>query len=168
MVRYRRNFVPGGTFFFTLALADRRLSLLTEYVSLLRETMRHITSLHPWTTDAIVVMPEHLHMLWTLPDGDTNYAQRIRMIKGRFTAELRANGSWSNDSSPWQSRYWEHTIRDERDFENHIAYVHYNPVKHGLVERPIDWPYSSFHRYVREGLLPSDWAAGATIDVGEY
>jgi putative transposase len=167
MVRYRRNFVPGGTFFFTLTLADRRLSLLTENVTLLRETMRHIHRLQPWTTDAIAVMPEHLHMLWTLPEGDTKYAQRIRMIKARFTSELRKNGAWSNDTSPWQSRYWEHTIRDERDFENHVAYIHYNPVKHGHALRPIDWPHSSFHRYVREGMLASDWSAGVAIDIGE-
>jgi putative transposase len=107
---------------------------------------------------AIVVLPEHLHALWTLPDNDQNYPLRWRMIKSLFTKRLREVGAWSSDQSPWQARHWEHTIHDDRDYEMHVNYIHFNPVKHGHAKAPRDWPHSSFHRFVREGLLPVDWA----------
>ena len=167
MVQYRRNFVPGGTYFFTLTLRDRRQTLLTDCVDALREAMRATHALNPWTTDAIVVLPDHLHMIWTLPDGDAAYAQRIRMIKSRFTLLLREAGLWSATESPWQARYWEHTIRDDLDFERHVDYIHFNPVKHGYAKAVADWPHSSFHRYLREGLIPPNWAGGEDVDLGE-
>ena len=167
MVQYRRNFVPGGTFFFTLTLRDRRHTLLTAHSDELRDAMRATNALNPWTTDAIVVLPDHMHMIWTMPDGDSGYAQRIRMLKARFTSTLRDTGRWTATESPWQARYWEHTIRDDHDLENHVAYVHYNPVKHGFAKAVADWPHSSFHRYVRDELVPVDWAGGSDVDVGE-
>ncbi len=159
MVQYRRNFIPGGTYFFTVTLNDRRQSLLVDHVGALRDAMRHVRELYPWRTDAIVVLPEHLHALWTLPHEDENYPQRWRMVKSLFTKHLRESGLWSSPRSPWQARYWEHTIRDERDFDAHANYIHFNPVKHEHVKRASDWPHSSFHRFFERGDLPHDWAA---------
>jgi putative transposase len=158
LVLYRRNFVPGATYFFTLTLRDRRQRLLVEHIDTLRESMKHVYALHPWRTDATVVLPDHLHALWTLPEKDDQYPLRWRMIKSLFTQRLRRSGAWFDSRSPWQSRYWEHTIRDDRDFENHVNYIHFNPVKHGHAHAPSDWPYSSFHRFVRDGVVPLDWA----------
>jgi putative transposase len=167
MVLYRRVFVPGGTYFFTLTLRDRRHGLLVEHINLLRESMQHVRELLPWRTDAIVILPDHLHLLWTLPENDHNYPQRLRMVKSLFTKKLREAGTWSAQTSPWQARYWEHTIRDDRDFDAHVNYIHFNPVKHGHVKNVCDWPYSSFHRFVRDGVLPVDWASEPTIKVEE-
>lgn len=155
MVDYRRNRVPGGTFFFTVNLHNRQSTLLVDHVVELRDSFTGVRERHPFHIDAIVVLPEHLHAVWTLPDGDADYALRWRLIKTRFTQSLIR----SADTKVWQDRYWEHTIRDEPDFEAHVNYVHINPVKHGYVERAIDWPHSSIHRYVREGVIAEDWAA---------
>ena len=163
MVRYRRNFVAGGTFFFTATLADRRSSALIDRVDALRAAFRATRRTCPFEIDAIVVLPDHLHIVMTLPAGDADFPNRWRLIKRRFTVAMtdasvpvarRRNG----ELALWQRRYWEHTIRDDKDFERHVDYVHFNPVKHGLVTRVRDWPYSSFHRYVRRGVLPEDWA----------
>jgi len=163
MVRYRRNFVAGGTFFFTVTLADRTSQALTDHVAALRAAVRHTRSAHPFAIDAVVVLPDHLHMVMTLPEGDTDYPNRWRLIKRRFTeAVLRSQTAIARhrngELALWQRRFWEHTIRDSRDFEHHVDYIHFNPVKHRLVSRVRDWPFSSFHRFVRQGLLPEDWA----------
>jgi REP-associated tyrosine transposase len=163
MVRYRRNLVPGGTYFFTATLADRRSSILIEHVAALRTAVRQTRSAHPFTIDAVVVLPEHLHIVMTLPTDDVNYASRLSLIKRRFTTAVSQAGIHiprhpNGEHALWQRRFWEHTIRDERDFERHVDYIHFNPVKHALVTRVRDWPYSSFHRYVRRGILPVDWA----------
>jgi putative transposase len=163
MVRYRRNFAQGGTFFFTVTLADRASRALVDHIDALRDAIRQTQQSQPFTIDATVILPDHLHMVMTLPDGDADYPNRWRLIKRRFTdvvAKLsevvprHRNG----EVALWQRRYWEHTIRDEKDFERHVDYIHYNPMKHGLVARVQDWPHSSFHRYVRDGVLPVDWA----------
>lgn len=175
MVRYRRNFVPGGTYFFTVTLADRASSTLTRHVSDLRMAFRLARHERPFTIDAIAILPEHLHAIWTLPPDDADFSGRWRRIKAHFTHRLVAAGVPVNrhrngDYALWQRRFWEHTIRNEIDFERHINYVHYNPVKHGLVGRVRDWPHSSFHAYVRRGILPADWAGyveGRTMDFGE-
>src|SRR5262249_21456347 len=161
MVRYRRNFVAGGTYFFTVTLADRTSRALTEHITALRHAVRQTRSSQPFGIDAIVVLPDHLHMLMTLPDDDADYPNRWRLIKRRFTdAALKSQTpvprTQNGEVALWQRRYWEHTIRDEKDFERHVDYIHFNPVKHGLVGRVRDWPYSSFHRYVRQGVLPDD------------
>jgi putative transposase len=170
MVRYRRNFIAGGTFFFTATLLDRRSDALVRHVDALRAAFRQTRQRQPFATDAIVVLPDHLHVVMTLPPGDADYPNRWRLIKRRFTAAVIQTGApvarRKNDGlALWQRRFWEHTIRDERDFSAHVDYIHYNPVKHGLVGRVRDWPYSSFHLYVRRGLLPPDWA-GDTRDAG--
>jgi putative transposase len=158
MVRYRRNFIAGGTFFFTVTLVDRTSRAPVEHVEALRAAMRETRLSHPFTIDAVVVLPDHLHVVMTLPDGDADYPNRWRLIKRRFTDEVMKSGTAiarhrNGEPALWQRRYWEHTIRDDRDFARHVDYVHFNPVKHGLVGRVSDWPHSSFHRYVRRGLL---------------
>jgi len=173
MVRYRRNIVPGGTFFFTVTLADRRSHLLIAQVEPLRRAFTSARAERPFTIDAIVILPDHLHAIFTLPDGDFDFSGRWRRIKGHFSRSLLdarmplprlANG----ELALWQRRFWEHTIRDERDFGRHVEYIHFNPVKHGLVSRVCDWAYSSFHRYVRDGTLPEDWAGDSTEIEGSY
>jgi putative transposase len=163
MVRYRRNFVPGGTFFFTVTLRNRRSSALVEYIAALRAAFRKTRRLHPFDIDAIVVLPDHLHAIFTLPSGDADFSGRWRLIKASFTADLIGAGAaiardQRGEYALWQRRFWEHTVRDDRDFERHVDYIHINPVKHGLVTRVRAWPYSSFHHYVQQGLLPADWA----------
>ncbi len=175
MVRYRRNFVPGGTYFFTVTLADRRSRALVEHIGALRAAFRATRRERPFAIDAIVILPEHLHAVMTLPPGDADFSGRWRRIKGLFTRSLAAAGAAfpgdrTGEYALWQGRFWEHTIRDERDFARHVDYIHINPLKHGLVTRVVDWPYSSFHRYVRQGVLPQDWAgdaAGGGTDFGE-
>jgi putative transposase len=169
MVRYRRNFIPGGTYFFTVTLADRSSVALVDHIDALRGAFRAARRERPLAIDAVVVLPDHLHAILTLPTNDADFPGRWRRIKGHFSQDLidaavglnrRPNG----DLALWQRRYWEHTIRDENDFTRHADYIHFNPVKHGIVSRVYDWPHSSFHRYVREGLLPDDWAGDACDD----
>jgi putative transposase len=164
MVRFRRNYVPGGTCFFTVTLRDRKSRALTEHIDVLRCAFREVLKTHPFRTNAIVVLPDHLHAGLTLPESDSDYSRRWQNIKRLFSKSLARPGvhlakDARGEYSLWQRRFWEHTIRDERDLETHVDYIHYNPVKHGLVTRVADWPYSSFHRYVRLGWVNADWAA---------
>jgi putative transposase len=162
MVRYRRNFVAGGTFFFTVTLADRASRALIDHIEALRRAVKQTHAAHPFAIDAVVILPDHFHIVLTLPKGDADYPTRLSLIKRRFTDAVVKLGApvarrRNGEIGLWQRRFWEHTIRDEGDFERHVDYVHFNPVKHGLVGRVCDWPYSSFHRYVRRGVLPQDW-----------
>jgi len=172
-MRYRRNFIPGGTYFFTVTLADRGSSVLVDRVDALRLAFRATRAERPFTIDAIVILPDHLHAIFTLPLEDADFSGRWRRIKGHFSshairagiaAERRANGEYAL----WQRRFWEHTIRDENDFARHVDYIHINPIKHGLVSRVRDWPHSSFHQYVRAGLLPNDWAGEGSEEGAGY
>ena len=164
MTAYRRDRTPGACWFFTLNLADRQQSLLTEQISLLRFSFRTAMQRHPWRIDAIVILPNHLHALCTLPPGDSDFAMRWRLIKTGFARALPQGEKISvsrhskGERGIWQRRYWEHRIRDSADFNQHVAYIHQNPLKHGHVQCVADWPWSSFHRYVRAGILPADWA----------
>ena len=152
----------------------RRLRLLTEHISALRSAFRETRASHPFTTDAIVVLPDHLHAIWTLPDGDGDFALRWRLIKSAFSRALPRGERVSRSREEkgergiWQRRYWEHTLRDEADFARYVDYIHFNPIKHSLVQRVRDWPHSSFHRYVERGLLPEDWAGDVSDDTGRY
>ena len=163
MTNYRRNFADGGTYFFTVNLEDRRLKLLTDHVDQLRGAFRYTRTRHPFEIDAIVVLPEHLHAIWTLPESDGDYATRWRLIKSTFSRALPAGEIVSRSRAErgergiWQRRYWEHTVRDEADFARHVDYIHFNPVKHGHVTQVKDWRHSSFHRMVRLGIYPEDW-----------
>ena len=163
MVLYRRNRVPGGTYFFTAALRDRRSMLLVEHVEALRDALGRTLRKRPFVVDAMVVLPDHIHAIWTLPQDDADYAGRWRLFKSGFTraaaqAGVALSRNAKGECNLWQRRYWEHTIRDEADLARHVDYIHVNPVKHGLVSRAADWPYSSFHRYVRLGLCSTEWA----------
>jgi putative transposase len=167
VTNYRRNFICGGSFFFTANLADRRLRLLVDYIDLLRQAFRYVRRRHPFDIEAIVVLPDHLHAIWTLPEGDADFALRWRLIKSMFSRGLpagerrSASRAQKGERGIWQRRYWEHTLRDEEDFARYADYIHFNPVKHGHVSRVRDWPYSSFHRMVRFGVYPLDWAGDA-------
>lgn len=155
MVRYRRNRVPGGTYFFTVTLRDRRSDLLVRHLAELKTAWRRIHARFPHRVIAAVVLPDHLHAVIAMAEDTCDYPGLWRELKKGFTREVAPHGR-----SPWQSRFWEHTIGNERDLAAHVAYVHVNPVKHGLVERVADWPHSTFHRYVREGLVAADWGGG--------
>jgi putative transposase len=174
LTNYRRNFVPGGSFFFTVNLADRRSQLLTGNIELLRAAFHYARTRHPFTIEAIVILPDHLHAVWTLPEGDAEFSLRWRLVKSAFSRGL-PHGEHSSASriskgerGIWQRRYWEHTSRDERDLAHHFDYIQFNPVKHGHVNSVEDWPYSSFHRMVRLGVYPSDWAGIAIDDTAKF
>ena len=175
MTAYRRNRVPGGTYFFTVNLYDRRAALLVQHINSLRKAVRGVKANAPFHIDAWVVLPDHLHCLWTLPEGDADFSARWQAIKTAFSKEM-PQGEYRSPSRRakaergiWQRRFWEHTIRDEQDYAAHMDYIHFNPVKHGLVAEVADWPYSSFHRAVKMGLYPTTWTgSGATLnDMGE-
>jgi putative transposase len=173
MVRYRRNFVPGGTFFFTLTLADRRSSVLVDHIGLLRAAFRNTRERRSLAVDAIVILPDHLHAILSLPAGDSDFSGRWRAIKAAFTRSLVATGAAiprdrRGEYLLWQRRFWEHTIRDDRDLERCANYVHFNPVKHRLVSVPGEWPFSSLHRYVRAGTLPRDWGGDDGADSSNF
>jgi putative transposase len=156
MPQYRRARVPGGTFFFTVNLADRSRSLLVDRIEELRAAVRAVRLAHPFAIDAMVVMPDHLHSIWTLPPSDADFSMRWRLIKTRF--------QWmAGEHGIWQKRFWEHQIRSERDFEAHADYIHFNPVKHGHAAAPGEWPYSTFARFVAAGRYEADWAAGDRV-----
>jgi len=172
MPNYRRAFIPGGTWFFTVNLLERKNNdLLIREIDLLRETVRVVRKRHPFKIDAWVVLPEHMHAVWTLPPSDANFSKRWRLIKSAFSrvlpkTEFRSNVRKSaGERGIWQRHFWEHCICDDEDFVRHIDYVHVNPVKHGLVSRVADWPYSSFHRYVDNGIYTVDWCGDVAASV---
>ncbi|WP_338411292.1 transposase [Pseudoalteromonas nigrifaciens] len=164
-MRYRRVLEPGAYYFFTLNLEDRTQSLLIENIEILRRVYLKITKRHPVNTIAIVIMPDHLHAIWQLPKGDSNYAMRWRLIKSEFSRQIlpgefcKQSRLHKGERGIWQRRYWEHKIRNEEDLDNHINYIHYNPVKHKYVTKVSDWPFSSFHGYVKNLKLPSTWGS---------
>jgi putative transposase len=166
MTDYRRNRVPGGTYFFTVNLAERGSDLLTREIDALREAVRTVRARKPFHIDAWVVLPEHMHCVWTLPEGDSDFSGRWQAIKAGFSRRVAVGEERSdsrverNERGIWQRRFWEHTIRGERDYAAHVDYVHFNPVKHGLVTHVGAWPYSSFHRSVAKGLYPATWNGG--------
>lgn len=162
-MRYRRARVPGATYFFTVNLADRRSRLLVENIDVLRATLRRVQQAHPFHMDAMVVLPDHLHAMWTLPADDADFSMRWMLIKAGFSRQMATGRSASriakSERGLWQRRFWEHLIRDTRDYERHFGYIHFNPVKHGLTQAAVGWPYSSIHRYIRLGTLERDWTA---------
>jgi putative transposase len=178
MSTYRRSRLAGATYFFTVVTAGREPVLCGEAVRrALREAIRQTQSELPFEVVAWVLLPDHLHCLWRLPERDAGYSMRWNIIKGRTTRTLGLreartdSGVRRRDGRLWQRRFWEHTIRDELDLQRHTDYVHWNPVRQGLVDQAAEWPYSTFHRYCRLGLYPSSWAGGfegaATETAGE-
>ena len=167
-MEYRRVQTKGGTYFFTLiTYARRKIFAHEENMDLLRAAFKSVMSKHPLRIDAFVLLPDHLHCMWTLPKDDFDFSKRWRLIKGYFSREC--DSEYKNEPSTsrqvkkeqavWQRRFWEHQIRDDRDFKAHCDYIHYNPIKHGLVKAPGDWKYSTFHRFVKDGLYDLDWGA---------
>jgi len=172
-MQYRRALVRGGTYFFTVVVFARAKILATpEHIQLLRASFAHVMSRHPFQIDAIVILPDHLHCIWTLPENDCDYSNRWRMIKAYFTRYC--NPKWKrkpsasrknkNEQALWQRRFWEHLITDECDFARHVDYIHYNPVKHGYVDSPGDWAYSSFQKYVRNGKYSLSWGSDPELN----
>lgn len=172
MPEYRRFPVEGGTFFFTVVTFNRLPILTSEKArEILRFAWKSTQERFPFKTDAICLLPNHLHCIWTLPDGDPNYSVRWKEIKRLFTkgyleqigpGETRSESRIKrNEAAIWQRRFWEHTIRDDRDFNQHVEYIHYNPVKHGVVKHPVNWPWSSFHQYLKMGYYAESW--GSTV-----
>jgi len=169
MPNWRRAFVPGGTFFFTV-VTDRRQPIFHQRSAreYLGQIIRECRSRWPFQIEAIVLLPDHLHTIWSLPPGDAAYSKRWAWIKAQFTKRWLAGGGLEQPTTlgrardgrrgVWQPKYWEHTLEDVEDFDRCFDYIHYNPVKHGHVRCPRDWAWSSFHRWVRAGVYPSDWA----------
>jgi putative transposase len=173
VVNYRRNFHPGGTYFFTVALRNRNATLLTDHVSLLRNAFHAVKLATPFTIDAIVVLPDHLHAIWTLPEGDADYPARWRAIKSAFVRSLKREGIQAQrnargEATIWQRRYWEHTIRDDHDWQCHVDYIHFNPVKHGYVASPVDWVHSSIHAFIARGVILRDWGGSGIETAGRF
>jgi len=174
-MQYRRADVKGGTYFFTVNLAERNKTLLVDYIDDLRNAIKTVINNHPFKIDAFVVLPDHLHAIWTLPKNDADFATRWGLIKSGFsrcipkTERINKSRTTKGERGIWQRRYWEHLIRDDLDYKRHMDYVYYNPVKHGYVESVLDWPHSSFHRDVNRGTCPADWGGCGEkeLSVGE-
>jgi putative transposase len=171
MTAYRRLRITGGSYFFTVVLADRAGMTLVEAIRDLREAFAATRAERPFACDAIVILPDHLHAVWTLPAGDADFSTRWGAIKSRFSRSVKASGKMGcnpilrsrskvakGDAGIWQRRFWEHRIRDAEDFERHVRYCWGDPVNHGLARRAADWPYSSIHRDIRAGRITRDWA----------
>ena len=189
MPDYVRPNVNGAYVFFTVTLADRGSDLLVREIAGLRAAVAEVRVERPFEIDAWVVLPDHLHAVWTLPPGDADFSARWGAIKARFTRGVRDSGrvgfqptigadgersvvGWNptlpsasklrkGDAGVWQRRFWEHHIRDKADYANHVRYCWINPVKHGLVERAVDWPYSSIHRDIARGRVEPEWSGAA-------
>ena len=182
MSNYRRADAPGACYFFTVVTYRRRKILIDDDCRVwLRNAVIDTRKQYPFIVDAWVLLPDHLHCIWTLPENDNNFSVRWNGIKSRFTTCSKHKlhkPEWVNASKQkhregtiWQRRFWEHQIRDNNDYQNHVDYIHYNPVKHGLVKTAYEWPYSTFHRYVKQGIYPADWGGTSNqndkMNVGE-
>ncbi|WP_081617260.1 REP-associated tyrosine transposase [Thioalkalivibrio sulfidiphilus] len=169
MTGYRRLYIPGGCYFFTVVTQDRS-PILTAPAAIhrLREAVRRTMAAHSFQIDAMVILPDHIHAVWRLPDGDQDFPVRWRKIKhffsiGQAPGLQRKSLARRREKGVWQRRYWEHAIRDELDWRRHVDYVHYNPVKHGYVASPGDWPHSSFAKAVRMGWYPEGWGTSVPV-----
>ena len=176
MPEYRRANTPGASYFFTVVTFERRSLLTTDFARhCLRSAWKLTRQRYPFDEDAVVLMPDHLHCIWTLPPDDSDFSSRWRMIKGIFTRSFLKGGGVEGsrtdsrqrkrEAAVWQRRFWEHRLRNEKDFRRHVDYIHFNPVKHGNVSKPIDWPWSSFSRYVEGGQYDPDWGTVEPEDI---
>ncbi len=169
MPNYRRARIRGASYFFTVGLYDRRSNLLVDEIDALRAAYVSVQQHRPFICDAFVVLPDHLHAVWTLPPDDLDFSTRWAQFKGMFTKRIRQRGAVTHSKSRkreagiWQRRFWEHCIRDEADFAAHVEYCWTNPVKHGHAAHPLAWPHSSIHRDVRRGVVPADWSGGPIV-----
>ncbi|MBZ0254958.1 transposase [bacterium] len=171
MSNYRRLYAPNSMFFFTLVTYKRR-KIFTSNLSndLLKDCIKKVKNNWPFEIIAFVLLPDHLHAIWKMPENDEDYSMRWRLIKSNFTrnyykqskGKLNVNScrNLKGERCIWQRRFWEHRIRDEDDFTSHIDYIHYNPVKHGYVDAPRNWKYSSFKHFVKREWYPENWSEG--------
>jgi putative transposase len=176
MSNYRRPYVNGGTYFITQVTYQRQPWLCSDIGRMaLREAIQHVRKTYPFQIDAIVLLPGHFHTLWTLPETDGDFSLRMRLIKRYVTKyygdklAIDVNISRSRmsrkESNLWQRQFWEHLVRDEADFANHCDYIHFNPVKHGLCDRPQAWEFSSIHRFTQLGIYSIDWVGDNMIEL---
>ena len=166
MSNYRRAHVPCGVYFFTVVTLDRAPIFVNEArVGALREAFRKVKAARPFRVDALVVLPDHLHCIWRMPEGDADYSSRWREIKKATSRQIDTGANDRNERPVWQRRFWEHALRDEEDWRNHMDYIHYNPVKHGLATRPGDWPWSSFGSAVAKGWYEASWGAEEPVTI---
>jgi len=167
MQHYRKIKQPGATFFFTLATYQRRKILdKAPYYQALKSAISAVRKTHPFTIEAFVLLPDHLHCIWTMPSNDCDYAIRWGLIKNQVSRQEKAltktamigQSRISEESGFWERRVWKHQIGDDKDYAVHVDYIHWNPVKHGYVSKVNHWPYSSFHKFVKKGVYPPDWS----------
>lgn len=156
MPRYHRCRILGGTYFFTVNLADRKSRLLVDYFDFLRLSVQKTKAKHPFHMNAWVVLPDHMHCIWTMPTDDDDFSARWWMLKSTFSRNYHKKVD-NPGKSVWQNRFWEHAIRNQEDFNNHMDYIHINPLKHGHVDKVYQWPYSSFHYLVTKGVYSREW-----------
>jgi putative transposase len=175
-MEYRRVYVKGGTYFFTLVTYNRHPILSTQRsIEILSDAIQYVADRMPFEVVASAILPDHMHFIWTMPIESCDFSTRWRLIKSNFTRYWCKNGSISKSASRikkgkqdvWQRRFWEHLIRDDLDLTRHIEYIHYNPVKHELAHSPMDWKYTSFIKYVQNGYYPSNWGEKENIWNGE-
>jgi putative transposase len=173
-MRYRRTLIPGATYFFTVNLLNRKSCLLTDNIHQLRYAFRTARRYHPFTIDGIVILPDHLHMVMSLPKEDRNYSLRWNIIKGIFSKQIEpkepigGSRQKKRERGIWQRRFWEHLIRDELDYEQHLNYIHFNPVKHGYVTTATEWEFSSIHRFIQAGILPKNWGSHDECNLPDF
>ncbi len=176
MTEYRRFYIPKATWFFTVNLAERNNNhLLIDRINELRNAFRYVKQRKSFQIDAIVILPDHLHTIWTLPPDDGNFSVRWNILKGRFSRTIEHGKRISKSRQKrrergiWQRRLWAHLIEDQEDYNRHVDYIHWNPVKHNLVKRVTYWPYSSFNHFVSQGIYPPTWghSGGFNMDGGE-
>lgn len=171
MRQYIRDKTAGACYFFTLTLQDRHSHLLTENIQAIRQAYRFTQQHAAFVLHGMVVLPDHLHIQITLPSGDDNYSARMSMFKSAFSRQIpdgeliSPSRDRKRERGIWQRRFFEHRIRDDFDFETHMNYIHYNPVNHGYVQQPIDWPFSTFHDWVTHGVYAADWGSSCFIVV---
>jgi putative transposase len=166
MSQYRRVYQRGGCYFFTVVTFKRfKFLAKPENIQRLRDAFQHVMLKYPFTIDAIVVLPNHLHCIWVLPEGDYDFSVRWRLIKRYFSMGINVPLTQRCEKKVWQRRFWEHLIRNEKDWQRHMDYIHYNPVKHGFVKKPIDWPHSSFEMAVKRGFYERDWGNNEPITI---
>jgi putative transposase len=159
-MKYRRLRIEGGCYFFTVVTHKRR-PIFSEQgnVDLLMRSLRRVQEHHPFELTAHIVLPDHLHMLWDLPDGDDRFSTRWRLIKEAFTRAYRKH---AGSAEPvWQHRFWEHAICNQKDFADHLDYIHFNPVRHGYAKSPAEWPHSSYSAWVDRGVYERWWGTDA-------
>lgn len=166
MSNYHRAFLPGGIYFFTVVTLNRTPIFTNEdRVEILRQAIRKIMAARPFEIDAMVILPEHLHCIWRMPEDDADYSSRWREIKKAASRQISTFTNTRNERNVWQRRFWEHAIRDEEDWRRHVDYIHYNPVKHGLASRPGEWRWSSFSRAVSKGWYEESWGASEPANI---